>query len=509
MVTRPTGPPSKEALRDAFVADLAASWVFHRRLRPKETPYAFVLWGVESPIMFSAHVLTEEGLNAVAQSYVRRGHDETVEEARESLRWSVADAPNATRSGAEQDLPTVQALFEPHVYSSGGEVEAYGVLAEAAIEALRQLDAQGFFGKGRERERLTLVIITEGTDADWTLPSAKRLNPPAVYERLETAFTVPGVFARCDALAPSPRGGSLYAGNRRGTEPGGVGDEPAEVVAFDLRGGSLARRWTQTLGQRTEVKAVAPSPDGGSVYAAWIYSRKGKSRGGVTRFARDDGRSLAQCEIPWGAWRVSVSADGRQVAVRGGREKSVLLFDADLRPLPGRKSDDWPADVRFLRDGRLAVVTASSLRLFNPAADEPPASFPFPGSALSTDDAEQLLAVSPVSRTVAGRDHPGPLAARLLRLPSLELVRTIELPGHDPDHAVLSGDGRLLAFEAEVTGRYRGPAVVVDTATGRVLARRKFESVDSLTFLRDGRTLAVGTSGFTTGEAIELWAVPG
>ncbi|HZN64047.1 MAG TPA: DUF4303 domain-containing protein [Tepidisphaeraceae bacterium] len=509
---QPPAAPSHDELRHAFVADLAASWVYHRHLRADHTPYAFALYGVESPTMFTAHVLTEEGLTGAARAYLNKEHWHygTVDEAREALRWSVADAPPASRSRAEQDLPTVRALFQPHEETLG-EIEGYKVLAEAAIDAFRQLDAEGFFGAGTDRQRLTLVIITEGTDADWTIPSVRVLNPPAVVERFEAAFKVEGVYARCHALAVSPGGGSLYAGTQReepAREGGGEAELVAHVVACDLRGGRLSRRWDHPLGPRVTVNAIACSPDGRSVYAAWTYSRKGKSRGGVTRFARGGGPPIAQQDVPFGATDLAVSADGRFVAITGGK-KSILLFDADLRPARERQFDPAPYALRFLRDGRLLALTRKELLVIDPTADDKPAAHPFPGFRLSTDDAGQLLAVSPLPRVGGLSDQPAARSVQLLRLPALEAVRSVGLSGHDADKVALSPDGRLLAFEAEVIGHYRGPVVVFDTATGREVARRKVESVESLAFLRDGRTLAVGTACHTTGEAVELWAVPG
>src|SRR5690242_6251909 len=41
--------PLHNPLRDAFVGDLAAAWTYSRHVRAKETPYAFVLYGQESP----------------------------------------------------------------------------------------------------------------------------------------------------------------------------------------------------------------------------------------------------------------------------------------------------------------------------------------------------------------------------------------------------------------------------------------------------------------------------
>ncbi|SRR5579885_1596983 len=56
---------------------------------------------------------------------------------------------------------------------------------ESMIEALAELDADGFFGRGSEREEITLMIwITDSSLAEeWWAHSIKRLNSDAVYRR--------------------------------------------------------------------------------------------------------------------------------------------------------------------------------------------------------------------------------------------------------------------------------------------------------------------------------------
>jgi len=54
----------------------------------------------------------------------------------------------------------------------------------------------------------------------------------------------------------------------------------------------------------------------------------------------------------------------------------------------------------------------------------------------------------------------------VLKLPTLEVVRTIELSGHDLGKAFISPDGKLIACETAVKGRHRGPVVVFDVASG-------------------------------------------
>jgi hypothetical protein len=255
-------------LIDAFVTDLAAAWSADRAARAKETPYAFVLYGVEGgPAWLSPYVLTEEGLNRVATRYVKEGYYDTLAEARDALRWSVPDAPIA-RSGGEPKLPSVEAVFSPRAKKLG-ETEGYRTLAKAATEALKRLDRQGLFGKGRARERIVLVILTEDTEDDLATPSVKALNPRAVWKRFEAQTRTEGVYAACNALAIAPDGKTLLATGTRDKHEADDDDfdeddeDENEIIAFDLRGPRLRRRWAfkfPTFGDAG--RKVAASPDG-------------------------------------------------------------------------------------------------------------------------------------------------------------------------------------------------------------------------------------------------------
>src|SRR5439155_13973602 len=137
---------------------------------------------------------------------------DTLEEARAALRYSVADSP--LFRAFEERLPSVEAVFGPHAEVLG-ETAGYKLLAEAAMDAISLLDQTGLFGTGAVREQILLIFITDDTEVDWTLPSAKRLNPASVFERFEKATRIEGTYSSCHALAASPDGRTLYTGGSR------------------------------------------------------------------------------------------------------------------------------------------------------------------------------------------------------------------------------------------------------------------------------------------------------
>jgi hypothetical protein len=496
--------PIYPQLVDAFIGDCAAVWAYARHVHAKETPYAFVLYGVEGPTQLGAYVLTDEGLTRSAQEYVDRGDHKTIEEAREALRWSVPDAP-PPQSESEFMLPAVDQLFEPHAEELG-EVKGYTLLAEAGMEALEVLDKQGLFGAGPARQNLLLVVLVEGTAVEFMDVSVKRLNSPTAYEKFRASGQVEGEFARCDALAASRGGGSIYLAGRRTDVLSD--EERREIVAFAVRNGQLARRWTYTSRSRDDtVREIVVTPDGAWVYILRNTSRKGREHSTVMRFGRGSNSPVAQQDIPFMAGAIAVSHDGARIAVAGDK-RTIHLLDASLSPIRDRVIDVQPFGVRFLRSGELLIASETKLLRLDPMTDGPAGgSANVPSWRLSIDEAERVAAVSPFPSAGVPKDRQRSQVITLLSLPTLEPLRSIGLSGRDLGRAVISPDGRLVACADAAAGSYRGPLAVFDAATGREVARHEVEVAD-LAFLRDGRTVAIAKNGITTGEAVELFLVP-
>src|SRR5688500_10515573 len=199
-----------------------------------------------------------------------------------------------------------------------------------------------------------------------------------------------------------------------------------------------------------------------------------------------------------------MTADGSRCAVATSGKDLVLLDGDDLRELGRRKIGVQALSMHFCSRRDLLVGTEKAIFRLDPEGDGPPRKVA-DGSAhrFSVDDAGRLLAVSRWFDLGDGRRKP--FGVRLLELPSLKLVRTFELPGHGCVTVALAPDGKRIAFEAHDTAGRRKHVVVFDVATGKEIARRRSDYIDNLTFLRDNRTLAIGVSGFTKHESVELW----
>ncbi|HEX8915791.1 MAG TPA: DUF4303 domain-containing protein [Humisphaera sp.] len=512
MAIRPARKPDARRLRSAYETDLAAAWAAARRAHAAETPYAFVLWGLEGgePPRFTPVVLTEESLTRVAQQYVDRGHYDALDEARKALRYSTADSPHA--GDLEEATPTVDAVVEPFARMLDDKT-GYALLAKAAIAALQALDAKGLFGTGAERERVLLVVVTDGTPVDWSKPSAKLLNPPAVYQRFEDATRIEGTFACCDGLAVPSDGRSLYAAGSHHLKPAGAGggDGVGHLVAYDVDGRRLARRWAFECPPGGDaVRAVGCSADGRAVVALRSRYANGGGRATLVRLGRDSNVPTAEHALLGEPAGLAVAADGSRVAV-SLHDKTLHLFDGDFRPVRSWAFPKKAYRPLVLRSGDVLVPTEDAVLRLDPARDEPPAvAAPLRSFQLATDAAESLLAVGRwVALAGPERDRPVEFGVHLLRLPTFEPVRTVLVPGHMVMKPALSPDGRLLAVEAQQIGTPRRFVVVVDTETGTEVARRKVQMANVLRFLPDSRTLAIGVSAHTTGEPIVLWTVTG
>jgi hypothetical protein len=510
MTARRPLKPSPAKLRAAFKKDLASAWSFFRRKRPKHVPYAFVLYGTEGSANFSPQVLTEQGLTEVARRYLREGYYDNLDEARAGLRYSVPDSPLFEELLGQ--LPTVDALLEPYA-DTLEETSGYALLAKAAMAALEELDGERLFGAGADRKRLLLVIITEDTEEDWSAPSARRLNPKAVFQRFEKETRVEGVYAECNSLAVAPDGRSLYMTGSRDKEDEDQDpdqDSDAEVVAFKVQGRRLVRRWTSVLpgdgDAGGQLAQLVYDPDGQSVILLREKSDEDACETVLMRFGTKAGKLQRQCSLAGDPASFAVSADGSRLAV-AMRDKSLHVLDREFRLLHSGQVKFTPNGTLFLRSQQLLVATDKRLLRIDPMTCAVKASVPLSCFTLSTDEHEKLLAVSEMNV----RESRYEFCVRVLSLPNLKSVRAFRIPGHQAaGYAVaLSPDGRLLAFEVKPIGKHQTFVTVVNTATGREIGRKKADMVNDLAFLRDNRTLAIAKNDITKFEATELWVIPG
>ena len=511
-------------LTRAFLADLPAAWQRARDRHPDHTPYAFVLHGhegAERPRVWPV-VLSNEGLTQVAQRYVDRGYHDTLDEAREALRWSVPDAPDAYE-WADGGLPRVIAAVERLIGTDVGDAAGYQMLADAAVPAWQQLDAAGTFGTGADRNRLLLGFMLFDVAEDDTLGTVPLLNPPAVVERYRRATEPAGFFQSVSNLAASPDGRRLYTVGTThdpAARPAGGTDSGAhEVVAYAVAGPTLLRQWSHRYpaGLGDELAGVAIDPSDDSVVVLWQQRRKGAIRAGLVRYPADSADPVASAEFEADARgrTLIVSPDGRRIAVAADLavdDDAVLVFDRQLARVDTVRADARITAVAWLAAGRLLVCTGHTWRVIDPASDATLASLVVETDAVAVAADGSAAAVTrrpwrSARERLLDTFPQVPTPAAILSLPDLTVAGTITVPGLILHARGLSADGRTLIAEADHLGSKRQSLVALDVPTGRELARRRPPLAAVPRFLPDGRTVALGKADNDGRPPVEFWTV--
>lgn len=500
----PAKKPSKlkpAELRAALQTDLAACWHHARQLHPDHVPYAFVLYGVEDTPHLSPHVLTEESLNQVAQRYIAEGHHETLDEARQELRYSVADSP--LFSELQDMLPSVDALMAPHEHALD-ETAGYALLAKAAMEAFEALDKNGLFGKNQQRERLLLAIMTEDAEKDWTLPSVKRLNPPNTFKRFKAETNSDAVFASCDALAISSDGKLLFSSESRELDARRQ-KWLHEIVAYDISGLQLKRRWSLPFPMGyLKVSCVSD----GTVLALRSEYSGGKIKTTLVRFNQTGNTLIQESVLRGEPSSFTVSLDGSRIAI-AMRDKTIQFLDANFRVIEVLTPKSPPMGISFLKSGDLLFATDAGVFRITAGYAISPTSFTSKAFKITIDRDEKLAAVSRwFSSLGPENEQNAEFGFTIVSLPTLNHVKSFSIPGHQLVKATLSSDGQLVAFEAHEIGTYRKFVAILNVATGKEIARRKSQFIDALAFFPGDKVLALAEGSSAKPKPVLLWPVP-
>jgi hypothetical protein len=164
----------REAARTAFAAV--------RRKQPNERFYVFALQSLDDASGVYAHANTEEGYQrtlALRRSEPWRLKEE-VEEQYLRWYWGGWDHQNV-------EFPSFGGVYEFHRFANLAPqvwwVAGRAAVFAAMVGALADLDVEGVFGRGDERERVTLFCtVHDSYCREWVEEeSAARLNSPRVY----------------------------------------------------------------------------------------------------------------------------------------------------------------------------------------------------------------------------------------------------------------------------------------------------------------------------------------
>lgn len=165
-------------IRSAIREAARAAWTALRDERPAEDFYYFGLWTTalaHRPVPTACSI---QGLHRAVDGARTQG----LRLNEDDLRWRVNDSPydqygDELFAGLEPLFDAVGDAYDrPHKVNQA--------LLDAMIGGLAELDAEGFFGTGTEREAVVLNVTLPAHElpAD-ALESARRLNPPGALVR--------------------------------------------------------------------------------------------------------------------------------------------------------------------------------------------------------------------------------------------------------------------------------------------------------------------------------------
>lgn len=194
MPIQPT-PEQVSEFQDALRDEFRTAWQQLGTARPGDRFYGFGLYTGDDAMAMTVVAFSTLGLRQAAERYAARYHGEVALNER-SLRWSPADSP--LRGSDPDALVRSQALRNamPHPFPDDADLDdgefddtAPDLVAKAvfraAFAALKSLAKEGLFGKGAERESLTLGIWQYDESEKKKLAAVRKLNPESVVVRYQ------------------------------------------------------------------------------------------------------------------------------------------------------------------------------------------------------------------------------------------------------------------------------------------------------------------------------------
>lgn len=352
----------------------------------------------------------------------------------------------------------------------------------SAITALQELDAEGLFGSGADRDALTILLLrADASDQpdERRLALAEQLNPKPVVDRLAASLAL---------RAPTPILESLGDGRLYSGDSLSIGGGIVAVSAWF--GEDAVHAWTE---------------DGERVLKA--HPRAGK------------------------AFEVCVAEDGSLVAVR--TDAAILRFQT----APGQKAKPLPrmavpkATAMLLAGGRLtyatprAVVSVDALSLEQPVARDLAvhAMAAGPDGALYVAGAKALLRLDAELRD-AGWSRPTARVTSLAVSPTgrhiaVARAHEVALLSTTTDEITVLREHRRARF-TDVAFDATGQRLAacdddawvwvwdVDDGAEVFRARGKHEALSGVRFVRDGRFLGAVGRDVRRGPPIVLFPLP-
>ena len=152
-----------------------------RQAYPNDEFYYYVLWTTVVAHRPAPCACSKQGLERTFAQYLSDSSDETTPA---DLRWSEADS--LYDCFVDEHFTDVAELFndlgDPYERSD----ELNHSIFESIVLAMSDLDNEGFFGEGTEREKVVINVTMPGDESeDELVERARRLNPKSALAQLE------------------------------------------------------------------------------------------------------------------------------------------------------------------------------------------------------------------------------------------------------------------------------------------------------------------------------------
>ncbi len=361
-----------------------------------------------------------------------------------------------------------------------------------AVRALQDLDREGFFGKGKARAEVAVLVLRSDANNREIIELARELNPPTVAARIEAAFDVPKATGAplllgrdeaysIDSLALSADANVIAAAGWFGG---------SELFVYRL---SARPEAVSVKPPRDALRRIALDPTGKTLFGATRNTIVQLALGATGAAARP----RAICSGKGDVDAMALTPDGTcLVASIGGALHAWSTATGELR---GEAKDARLAPIAFTPDGRSLVGLNEDGALVQ--LDEE--TLDVTSATAAPDKNARAMAVSSAHVALGSYDPAKPI--RVCSLRTGKLVFDLEQHAKGGITALaVSRDGAHLASAGE-DGHVR--VWSLDDRRLVLDVRGRQEAMNAVVFIADDRVAAAGRDT-SKGPPVYVWELP-
>lgn len=518
MARTKSDPELVAAMRQAC----SVAWKHWRAASPEESFYAFALYTTPMGEYYHPVACGEVALGRIAAAHHAKHVGEpgggSLEQAREGLRWVMAESPYFGEGQGFGDAIGEVLARRPSPYgpTERASEREIAIRHESAVDALKALDNEGLFGL--KRDRPILLIEAGDREEHFVLGFAKRLNPKAVFQAFErpllfqpkgrfTSITAKKVYDVSDLELVRSAGLAIAASGSEGIFCFDISLASGEGESA-LQGRLL---WRGPRGDAPTLQRIAASADA-RMFAA-TYD-EGQGDVGVVHWHSNDWKTLRRVALPQDVvpLDIVVARDATWFAVSSmdNRVRIMRTSDgAELACLDGPLA--WPRRVELSPDGRvLATADArTGVRTWDVASFVRGTTLPRPADGVTFSPDGRYVYTTLEFGPELDSELPEMQSVLIWDIVSSAVVHDVRVPGWRIVRAAASTDQSLIACICNEIGGARHAAFAVEVITGRIVAELDLGvPLREVAFI-GSRTLAVSPYAHDEFSALVVWDIRG